>query len=176
MVHYSASAFWDNSSLAATAVESSGKNMASGGRWWSPSADYRKIETSTRCLFRWLEVRFIFRHPKWSLCLFCFPGVAKHIPWSWKFTAQTSKGGQSVPWRLRPPPPQRHCCLWCLLSWGGFLLYLIWFKAAEESSYAEVCEEQSGPLMYWDFLVSTVPANCWCGMALQKFWSENTLN
>lgn len=69
----------DSSSLAAKAVESTGKDMASGGRWWSLSADYRKIETCTRCLFRWLKVRLMSRHPKWSLCLFCFPGLTKHI-------------------------------------------------------------------------------------------------
>lgn len=102
--------------------------MASGGRWWSLSADYRMIKTCTRCLFRWLKVRLISRHPKWSLCLFCFPGLPKHSSWSWKFTAQTTKGGQSVPWRLSPPTREtlflvvslelwREVCIFCDSSW-----------------------------------------------------------
>jgi len=39
-----------SSPLAATAVECTGEDSASGGRWWSLSADYRRFETYTRCL------------------------------------------------------------------------------------------------------------------------------
>lgn len=107
----------DSSTLAATAVESPGKDMASGERWWTLSTDCRMTETYTRCLFRWLKVRLISRHPKWSLCLFFFSGLPKYIPWSWKFTAQTSKGGQSVPWRLRFPHQIDTAA--CGFSWAG---------------------------------------------------------
>lgn len=159
-------------------MESIGKDVTSEGRWWSLYADYRMIETCTRCCFRWLKVRLISRHPKWSLCLFRFPGLPKHISWSWKFTAQTTKGGQSVPSRLRSP--HRRDTFACGFSWtmeGG--LYFMWFKLEEESSYAaEVCERQSDLLIYWDFMLPTgfIPANCRCGMAWQQLWSENTRN
>lgn len=175
MVHYSASAFWRRFT---PGCNSCGEHREGYGKWWSLLADHRMIETCTRCLFRWLKVRLISRHSKCSLCLFSFPGMPKHVPWSWKFTAQTSKGGESVPWRLKFPCHRDTVA--CVFSWAGEGgLCLVWSKPAEEPSCAaEVCETQSDPLMYWGFMVPAgfVPANCQCGMALQQFWSENTLN
>lgn len=76
------------------------------------------------------------------------------------------------------PTPDRYCCLWFLLSWGGRFV----FDVIQACRRVQLCCRSVwgtiGPLdvlelhgSHW--LCST---HCWCGMALQQLWSENTLS
>ena len=80
-------------------------------------------------------MRSILRHPKWSLCLFCLPGLPKHIPWSWKYTASASQDGESVPWRLFSPH-HRDTTAFCFHRAGEGGFDLLSFKPEKEASCA----------------------------------------
>lgn len=142
-----------SSSLAATAVESTGKDMASGGRWWSLSADYRMTETCTGCLFRWLKVRLISRYPRWSLLSLLFPRTAKAHSMELEIHSTNFRGWGVCAMKARIPLPQmlllvvslklgREVCIWCDSS-----------QQKRPAALQKLCERQSDPLMYGGFMV-----------------------